>query len=99
MWQTRRMSLCCPVMLGSMPHIHVWPCTYAGIMRVFKGQVVRLLRHPSACSVINELHTAATTKQRRELAAEFYSRQATLFQQVFTANDQGYPAKCLRACT
>ena len=58
-------------------------------MRVFKGQVVRLLRHPSACSVINELHMAANAKQRRELAAEFYSRQATLFQQVFTANNSG----------
>ena len=87
-----------PCVLGSMPHIHVWPCTHAGIMRIFKGQVVRLLRHPSACSVINELHTAATTKQRRELAAEFYSRQATLFQQVCPQPPiQGCPAQCLRA--
>ena len=53
-----------------------------GVLRAFKGQVVRLLRHPSACAVVNELHVAASAKQRRALAAEFYSRQATLFQQA-----------------
>lgn len=67
---------------------------HAGILRAFKGQVVRLLRHPSACSVINELHMAANAKQRRELAAEFYSRQATLFQQVVFASDWSWPACC-----
>ncbi len=44
--------------------------------------MVRLLRHPSACAVINELHIAASAQQRRALAAEFYSRQALLLEQA-----------------
>ena len=68
----------------------LWGCGVAqpGILRAFKGQVVQLLRHPSACSVINELHVAANARQRRALEAEFYGRSFTLFEQ----------ARCLQLC-
>ena len=54
----------------------------AGLMKVFKGQAVKMLRHPCGSRVINELYTAASTKQRRALTAEFYGRETALFQKV-----------------
>lgn len=54
----------------------------AGVMKAFKGQVVRMLRHPCGSRVINELYTAASTKQRRALCAEFYGREAVLFHEA-----------------
>ena len=51
-------------------------------MKAFKGQVVRMLRHPCGSRVINELYTAASTKQRRALTAEFYGREAMLFHEA-----------------
>lgn len=58
-------------------------CVYfTGVMKGFKGHVVRLLRHPCGSRVINELYTAASTKQRRGLTAEFYGREAVLFHEA-----------------
>ena len=51
-------------------------------MKAFKGQVVKMLRHPCGSRVINELYTAASTKQRRALCAEFYGREAVLFHEA-----------------
>lgn len=55
---------------------------YAGFMKTFKGQVVKLLRHPCGSRVINELYTRASGKQRKLLAAEFYGREMVIFSQV-----------------
>ena len=55
---------------------------------MFKGHVVRLLRHPCGSRVINELYTAASTKQRRALTAEFYGREAVLFHEVSSPSCQ-----------
>ena len=45
-----------------------------------------MLRHPCGSRVINELYTAASTKQRRALTAEFYGRETALFQKVLLCN-------------
>ena len=64
-------------------------CVYfTGVMKVFKGHVVRLLRHPCGSRVINELYTAASTKQRRGLTAEFYGREAVLFHEASSSSCQ-----------
>ena len=64
---------------------------FAVFMKAFKGQVVRMLRHPCASRVVNELYTAASTKQRRTLTAEFYGREAMLFHEASTLS--WYPHK------
>lgn len=56
----------------------------AGMLKAFNGQVVKMLRHPCGSRVINELYTAASTKQRRSLTAEFYGREAALFNEAST---------------
>ena len=43
---------------------------------------MKMLRHPCGSRVINELYTAASTKQRRALTAEFYGRETALFHKV-----------------
>ena len=64
----------------------------AGLMKAFKGQVVKMLRHPCGSRVINELYTAASTKQRRALCAEFYGREAVLFHEASSpSHDDIYP--------
>ncbi|EIE25301.1 ARM repeat-containing protein [Coccomyxa subellipsoidea C-169] len=52
-----------------------------GFLKAFKGQVVKLLRHPCGSRVINELYLRASGKQRTVLAAEFYGREMILFSQ------------------
>ncbi len=51
-------------------------------MKTFRGQVVKLMRHPCGSRVINELYTRASGKQRKLLAAEFYGREMVIFSQV-----------------
>ena len=50
-----------------------------------------MLRHPCGSRVINEVYTAASTKQRRALTAEFYGREAVLFHEASSLS-LGFPA-------
>ncbi|KAK9908988.1 hypothetical protein WJX75_005639 [Coccomyxa subellipsoidea] len=52
-----------------------------GLIKTFKGQLVKLLRHPCGSKVIDELYLRASGKQRTVMAAEFYGREMILFSQ------------------
>ncbi|BDA41597.1 Pumilio homolog 3 [Coccomyxa sp. Obi] len=76
--------------LSKSPYAHFLVCKLIdtapksateGFMKAFKGQVVKLLRHPCGSRVINELYTRASGKQRKLLAAEFYGREMVIFSQ------------------
>ena len=70
-------------------------------MKAFKGQVVKMLRHPCGSRVINELYTAASTKQRRALCAEFYGREAVLFHEAGSPSQNDirpWLRRCLLPC-
>lgn len=58
------------------------PNCAAGLIKTFKGQLVKLLRHPCGSKVIDELYLRASGKQRTVMAAEFYGREMILFSQV-----------------
>ncbi|KAK9810029.1 hypothetical protein WJX72_003629 [[Myrmecia] bisecta] len=52
-----------------------------GLLRLFKGHIPQLLRHPCGASIVVELYAAANAKQKNALAAEFYGKEFTLFEQ------------------
>ena len=51
----------------------------AGIMKLFKGHVAHLLRHPCGVNVIDALYNEANPKQQAAMAAELYGSEYVLF--------------------
>lgn len=41
-------------------------------MRIFKGHVAKLLRHPCGSTVIDELYRAGNAQQQAAMASELY---------------------------
>ncbi len=60
--------------LASLPP----PITPPGLVKLFKGHIPELLRHPHGCDVVTDLYDVATTRQRNAMVAEFYGRRAPL---------------------
>ena len=54
-------------------------CCFAGILKLFKGHVAQLLRHPCGTNVIDALYNEANAKQQAAMAAELYGREFVLF--------------------
>ena len=48
-------------------------------LKLYRGHLAGLLRHPTGASVVDELYTRASPAQRDGMAAEFYSREYVLF--------------------
>ncbi|KAL0032330.1 hypothetical protein WJX79_005648 [Trebouxia sp. C0005] len=49
------------------------------ILKMFKGHIAQLLRHPCGAAVIDDLYNEATRKQQDAMAAELYGREYVLF--------------------
>ncbi|DBA93738.1 TPA: hypothetical protein ACH3X3_013804 [Trebouxia sp. C0006] len=49
------------------------------ILKMFKGHIAQLLRHPCGAAVIDDLYNEATRKQQGAMAAELYGREYVLF--------------------
>jgi hypothetical protein len=50
----------------------------AALLRVFKGSVVRLFRHPCGSAVAAEVYDSLPAAERNALVSEFYSRESAL---------------------
>ena len=48
-------------------------------MKLFRGHVAQLLRHPCGVNVIDALYNEANPKQQAAMAAELYGREYVLF--------------------
>ena len=48
-------------------------------LKLYRGHLAGLLRHPTGAAVVDELYSRATPAQRDGMAAEFYSREYVLF--------------------
>ena len=57
----------------------------AGILRILRGHIPELLRHPYAAAVVDDLYLCASGQQRNAMVAEFYAREYVLFEQVSQA--------------
>ena len=55
---------------------------HAAMLKLFKGRVPQLLRHPNGALVIDDAYNAAYPAQRDAMAAEFYGKEFTLFQVI-----------------
>ena len=51
----------------------------ADLLKMFKGHIAQLLRHPCGASVIDDLYAQANPKQQAAMAAEMYGREFVLF--------------------
>ncbi|KAL0034219.1 hypothetical protein WJX77_003906 [Trebouxia sp. C0004] len=49
------------------------------ILKMFRGHIAQLLRHPCGAAVIDDLYNEATRKQQAAMAAELYGREYVLF--------------------
>lgn len=56
-------------------------------MKLFKGHVPELLRHPCGADVLDDLYNVAPPSCRNALAAELYGREFSLFGGVNTAGE------------
>lgn len=48
-------------------------------MKMFKGHVAHLVRHPCGAAVIDDVYHVANAKQRTAMVAELYGREFVLF--------------------
>ena len=51
-------------------------------MKLFKGHVAELLRHPYGADVVMDLYDVVSAGQRNVMASEFYGREFCLFDGV-----------------
>jgi pumilio family protein 6 len=56
-------------------------------VRLFRGHVAELLRHPAGADVLDDLYHVAPTPCRNALCAELYGREFSLFGGVATQGD------------
>lgn len=57
-------------------------CVVAGILRILRGHIPELLRHPYAAAIVDDIYLCANGQQRNAMVAEFYAREYVLFEQV-----------------
>lgn len=55
------------------------PLRHAGILKIFKGHIAHLLRHPCGAAVVDDLYTQANAQQRSAMVAELYGKEYVLF--------------------
>ncbi|KAK9844997.1 hypothetical protein WJX74_009447 [Apatococcus lobatus] len=53
-----------------------------GILRILRGHIPELLRHPYAAAIVDDLYLCASGQQRNAMVAEFYAREYVLFEQA-----------------
>ncbi|KAL3132742.1 hypothetical protein ABBQ32_009245 [Trebouxia sp. C0010 RCD-2024] len=51
----------------------------AGIVKMFKGHVAHLVRHPCGAAIIDDVYHVASAQQRTAMVAELYGREFVLF--------------------
>lgn len=56
----------------------------SGLVKLFKGHVAEILRHPSGADVLDDLYSVCPQSCRNTLCAELYSREFSLFEGVGT---------------
>lgn len=54
----------------------------AGLVKLFKGHVAELLRHPAGADVLDDLYSVCPQSCRNTMCAELYGREFTLFDGV-----------------
>lgn len=59
----------------------------AGLVKLFKGHVAELLRHPAGADVLEDLYSVCPQPCRNTLCAELYGREFTLFDGVGTHSE------------
>eukprot|EP00878_Enallax_costatus_P018010 GHUV01018936.1.p1 GENE.GHUV01018936.1~~GHUV01018936.1.p1 ORF type:complete len:698 (+),score=293.25 GHUV01018936.1:365-2458(+) len=69
--------ICCHAVVPAPP----------GLVKLFKGHVAELLRHPSGADVLDDLYNVCPQSCRNTLCAELYSREFTLFEGVGTRSE------------
>ena len=50
-----------------------------GILKMFKGHVAHLVRHPCGAAIIDDVYHVANAQQRTAMVAELYGREFVLF--------------------
>ena len=50
-----------------------------GIVKMFKGHVAHLVRHPCGAAIIDDVYHVASPQQRTAMVAELYGREFVLF--------------------
>ncbi|KAK9864425.1 hypothetical protein WJX84_008225 [Apatococcus fuscideae] len=53
-----------------------------GILRILRGHIPELLRHPYAAAIVDDIYLCANGQQRNAMVAEFYAREYVLFEQA-----------------
>lgn len=67
-----------------MTNVHEYAKPYcitlsAAVVKLFRGKVGTLLRHPTGQKVLDDLYFKASSAERNTLAAEVYMREFGLF--------------------
>lgn len=69
-------------LLLSFPSAVVFTCVLPGLVRLFKGHIAELLRHPAGTDVLVDMYDVAPQPLRNAMCAELYGREYALFDGV-----------------